>query len=303
MSTQQTTAEEELGLLLKKYSLDAKTGQELLDKVSGKPRVAQTKDMVSILAEQAEIAKYPWKKVESECAAFWKRYSTVTAAEKKTRFERLAKQKQLPPMVVLMMLYLMYTPDKEYGVECLTYLFAFGPLDKIVQYHNYQVFSTLSEPEQTLFGEVLEKCPVPLYPASNELSTLNDELRSITRKSQLSGGGPTTELGDYLGCFGPDFLPSHEGGGYAEPVYNAQGEQIAAVDMTQTENYLGQLHAAITNIGTMIGQSVQVSRGRGYSRGRAQGASRGKGNYRGRGGAAPWNYSGGAVSGEDTTKN
>jgi hypothetical protein len=39
-----------------------------------------------------------------------------------------------------------------------------------------------------------------------------------------------------------------EGGGYAEPVYNAQGEQIAAVDTTQRENYLAQLHGAVQKL-------------------------------------------------------
>lgn len=236
--------------------------------------------------------------MESECAEFWQHADSVTEEEKKRSFELLARQKKVSPMVALAMLYLLYMEDKEYGRRCLSYLLLYGPSDKIVQYHNYQVLKTMNAAERMLFEEMLENFQTPLYPATCECATMNDELLAITRKSLLSSRGARTASCRSSGWNVLEPFAVQQRVSYADPVYYPQHEHIAAKDMTQTEECIAQLHAAVENIGRMLAHGVPVSRGRGYGRGRAQdssssrGRGRGRGTNRGRGGAAPWNYSG-----------
>jgi hypothetical protein len=104
------------------------------------------------------------------------------------KFVRMAEEKQLSPMVAMVCLYVLYTPDKGQGRNYLMQLPLFGPTDELVQYHNYVIYHSMSLQKQLLFGEILEFCPMPLYPHVSGISRLNDEVRAVAVQTKFSGG-------------------------------------------------------------------------------------------------------------------
>lgn len=278
--------------------MDDKSFREMLAQSAGVPAPEAKKDAASYLPEQAELQQYPCKRAIKDAELFWSNAGKLTDDELRKKFEFMAKKKQLSPMVVIVCLYTLYVPDKEFGRRCLMELLLFGPQERTLMYHNYQVYTALSASDQRLFGEILEWCPVPLYPACSELSHLNDEVRMITRKSQVVGGGEAyPEISGFKHLYAEDAITVLEGG-YAEPIYNAQGEQFAAVDMTQTENLLAQVYGAVQQLA-----ATTANRGRGRGRGQGQATGRGYSNYGGGGGSVPWTYNGGAAASAPGPKN
>lgn len=289
---------EKLTKLREELKMNDESFRQMLTKSMGIPAPETEKDAATYLAEQAELQQHPWKRVVKDAELFWSNAGKLTDEELKRKFELMAKKKQLTPMVVIVCLYTLYVPDKEFGRRLLMELLLFGPQDRTLTYHNYQVYVTLSASDKLLFGEILEWCPVPLYPACSELSHLNDEVRIITKRSQTVGGGEALpEVVGYRHLYAEEKVAVLEGG-YTEPIYNGQGEQIAAVDLTHTESLLAQVHGAVQQLAAMA-----ASRDRGRGRGRGYANGRGYSNPRGRGGSGPWTYRGGADTQEQSPKN
>ncbi|KPA73341.1 hypothetical protein ABB37_09900 [Leptomonas pyrrhocoris] len=132
-------------------------------------------------------------RIIKEAESWWQDVEELTDAQMKERFIALARQKRLPPTVVLVCLYTLFTPDKEYGRVCLMKLLLFGPHNKTMQYHNYQIYKSLHSQERRLFGEILENCPMPLFPPYSEIANLNEDVRDIVSHGKLTGGSEMNE--------------------------------------------------------------------------------------------------------------
>ncbi|KPA73094.1 hypothetical protein ABB37_10124 [Leptomonas pyrrhocoris] len=229
------------------------------------------KDTVSYLAEQADYQLSPWKIGLQEAQDFWADCPDLTEDKIKEKFLRMAKHKQLSPMIVLVCMYLLFTTDKEIGRTRILQLLLFAPSDKMVDYHNWHIYECLLPQEQRIFGELIAHCPLPFYPPWPELSHLNEEARQIVRQGKsLNGGGDAhTDITEMRRLYGTTSLDVLEGAGF-EPVLNAQGEQIAAVDRSLTEAALQQVQQSIQNLSAALAKSASTYRGRGRGGGRSR---------------------------------
>ncbi|KAK7195236.1 hypothetical protein NESM_000448800 [Novymonas esmeraldas] len=261
------------------------------------------------LERQVENTIHPWKLQRERAMAFWSERSKATMKERMKKFETLAKNKALPSHTVLVCMYLLYAKDEHQGVLNLLDLLLYGPTGKQTTLHNWQVFEGMPTGDKATFGEIIEKFPVPLYPPSTELAFLNDQLRDC-----LNNQGGALEGGSNQDVFQSFYRPNREffeGGSYSEAVYNSKGEQIAAVDMTNTYNLMQNLSNITHHAYTQLQQQLQNSNGRGrggggdFGRGNGRGGGRGgRGGKGGRGGNhGPWNLQGGEPTTETPQEN
>ncbi|KPA86957.1 hypothetical protein ABB37_00980 [Leptomonas pyrrhocoris] len=260
-----------------------------------------------VLESQGERSLHPWKAAQRRSREFWDSIPREYDEEQLRLFMKtyadLARDGRLTPTQVLVGQYLWPTETstlEERSLELFHLLFMALATNRVM-HHNWAVFGQLPSSTQLEWGALVETLEYPLFPA--DMSSLNGK---IFEAAKLSKSGAATERRAAMAkVFDLSKEVAMEGGSYYEPIVNAEGQQISALQMENTDARLTHLYHMLESIQQTIGQVSAAQKASAktvarpsqpYVAQRGRGGSVGRGRRAGRGG---WVYVGGS-EGQET---
>lgn len=180
----------------------------------------------------------------------------------------------------------------ESAAKTLIFLYLSTPLVDRVKVHNCIILSKYDEHKRRSMGDRAVKCSLPLYtPVNSKLRLLNER---ILESMDSVEGGDTSETEKHF--FATEKI---HGGDYCERVIDSSGQQVYAVQMTETDARLNQI---ATMIQTMLSEKQTKRNNNNYNANNGRGGYN-RGGYRGSRGGRGGAYGGSAPTDEELSKN
>ncbi|ORC91166.1 TATE DNA Transposon [Trypanosoma theileri] len=216
-----------------------------------KAKQTENNNTAGYLAQQQEHALSPWKRMQTMAKNFWRKLTdsyckNESSEAAKKCFIELAEIGRLTPTEVMIGQYLFFAEDPAYALECLKTLLFNCEEEYRVQFHNWGLVESFDPVKQEMYGARVEKLQYPLFPDIPEFRKLNAELLRPTKGTLHGGSSDATPEAEKLYDLKREGVLS--GGGYTEAIYDAHGQQIAAMDMSNTEQHLALLATMVKDL-------------------------------------------------------
>lgn len=181
--------------------------------------------------------------------------ATKTLQARRRQFFSEAEAGLLSPTEVFLARYTLFTEDvaREHAIM-LGILQNMNEVDRL-PLHNWLIFEDMEPMERERYGPVIDELTVPLFPvwkhpSGERLQALNKKILSEAMERRMAAGHVSGGRPPACGAGESLFRKDRTlfGGGYQAPVYDSEGKQVAAVDLSDLEAFLGDLSRRVDEL-------------------------------------------------------